>query len=86
MLIALVGQDRRIRDRVDDTCAEERRCVALADVDSEIATARVVWTPAGGLAGFGKSACRSASVGRLLFGNCKEMFCSVSCDAASVAN
>ena len=33
LLIALVGQDRRVRDRVDDARAEERRCVALANVD-----------------------------------------------------
>ena len=33
VLIALVGQDRRVRDRVDDARAEERRCVALANID-----------------------------------------------------
>ena len=32
-LIALVSEDRRVRDCVDDACAEERWRVALADVD-----------------------------------------------------
>ena len=32
-LIALVGQDGRVRNRVDDARAEERRCIALANVD-----------------------------------------------------
>ena len=38
----------------------------------------IVWTSAAGLAGLAKTASRSASVGRLFFGNCAEMFCSVS--------
>ena len=53
---------------------------------SGMATARTVWTPAGELLGLGKSACRSSSDGRLFFGNCEAMFCSVSWDVASIAN
>ena len=40
---------------------------------SGTASSRMLWTRASGLAGLGKSASRSASVGRLFLGNCGDV-------------
>src|SRR5258708_21842692 len=52
-LIPLVGQDRRVRDRVDDTGAEERGRVALADVEFGDSDRSVILDDAGQIGGAG---------------------------------